>query len=287
MQTTLRYLQQALEGIYPPGEIRALTRLIAEEVCSFSTVEAILHKDTVLDEIHRKKIFLIAERLQRHEPIQYILGFAEFGGMRFQVSPGVLIPRPETEELTDLIVEENRSCPPTRAIDIGTGSGCIAITLARQFPDCRIEGWDISPEALEIAEANNRTAGTTIRFHRRDILQPDFTEEEEGRFDLIVSNPPYIVPSEKADIAPNVLEYEPAVALFVPEENPLLFYRAIAKAGNHLLRPEGRLYLEINPLFASALEALLHEENYRDISLRNDLSGKKRFATATRQPLLS
>ncbi|CDA21503.1 MAG TPA: peptide chain release factor N(5)-glutamine methyltransferase [Candidatus Caccoplasma intestinavium] len=282
MQKTTRYIQKSLEGIYPPEEIRAMTRLIWEDACGFSPVDVILRKDTVLDESLRKKIEVIVEKLLQQEPIQYILGHAYFAGERFKVGPGVLIPRPETEELTLLIMRENKNRQLRKIADIGTGSGCIAITLSRHFHDCRIEGWDISPEALCIATENNQNLGASVSFLQRDILQYTPHAEELYTYDLIVSNPPYIVPSEMAGMEPHVLDYEPHTALFVPENDPLLFYRAIARVGKKLLCKGGKLYFEINPIFARDMSEMLFSEGYCDVRTDNDLFGRQRFASATR-----
>ena len=282
MQKTTRYIKDSLDGLYPPEEIRALTRILWEEVCGFSPVEVILHKDKILDESSRKNIEVIVEKLRQHEPVQYILGHTRFGGLRFGVAPGVLIPRPETEELTALVVDENKEKRPSKIIDIGTGSGCIAITLAHHFPDCRVEGWDISADALRIAEKNNRDLGTRVTFLQRDILHYTPPVEEHDSCDLIVSNPPYIVPSEMAGMEPQVLDHEPHTALFVPENDPLLFYRAIAITARQLLHPGGKLYLEINPLFASATAGRLRAEGFGHVTIIRDLSNRERFVTATR-----
>ena len=282
MQRTTRYIQKSLEGIYPPEEIRAIMRLIWEDVCEFSPVDVILRKDTVLDESLRKKIEVIVEKLLRQEPIQYILGHTYFDGERFKVGSGVLIPRPETEELTHLIIRENKNRQLRKIADIGTGSGCIAIALSRHFHDCCIEGWYISPEALRIATENNRNLGATVSFFQRDILQYIPAAEALCTYDLIVSNPPYIVPSEMAGMEPHVLDYEPHTALFVPEDDPLLFYRAIARVGKGLLRKGGKLYFEINPIFARDMSEMLSSEGYDNIRTDNDLFGRQRFTSATR-----
>ena len=231
MQRTTRYIQKSLEGIYPPEEIRAIMRLIWEDVCGFSPVDVILRKDTVLDESLRKKIEVIVEKLLRQEPIQYILGHIYFAGERFKVGPGVLIPR---------------------------------------------------PEALRIATENNRNLGATVSFFQRDILQYIPAAEALCTYDLIVSNPPYIVPSEMAGMEPHVLDYEPHTALFVPEDDSLLFYRAIARVGKGLLRKGGKLYFEINPIFARDMSEMLFSEGYCDVRTDNDLFGRQRFASATR-----
>ena len=221
-------------------------------------------------------------RLKCGEPLQYVLGKWDFYESEFYVGKGVLIPRPETEELTALVVDENKEKRPSKIIDIGTGSGCIAITLAHHFPDCRVEGWDISADALRIAEKNNRDLGTRVTFLQRDILHYTPPTEEHGSCDLIVSNPPYIVPSEMADMEPQVLDHEPHTALFVPENDPLLFYRAIAITARQLLHPGGKLYLEINPLFATATADRLRAEGFGHVTIIRDLSNRERFVTATR-----
>ena len=282
MQAATRYIHDALHEIYPEGELRALSRLIWEEVCGYSPVEVFLHKDTVLDESRRKKIEFIVEKLRRNEPIQYILGYTCFDGLRFAVTPDTLIPRPETAELVALVAQAFGERPLRRFADIGTGSGCIAIALSHRFTECRAEGWDISPEALRVAGQNNRALGTDVTFCRRDILAYRPQAGDIGQYDLIVSNPPYIVPSEKKAMESRVLDYEPHLALFVPEDDPLLFYRAIATTALTLLIPGGKLFFEINPLFARECAEMLAGAGYADIAVHLDLSGRNRFLSATR-----
>lgn len=282
MQAATEHIRNALRGRYTAGEISALSRLIWEVVCGYSPVDAILHKDTVLDADRRKKIDFIVERLLQNEPIQYILGYADFDGLRFAVTPAVLIPRPETAELVALVGKDFAACPPHRLADVGTGSGCIAVSLAHRFPACEVEGWDISPEALRVAEANNRRIGTKVSFVQRDILAYRPQPDEARQYDLMVSNPPYIVPSEKRTMESRVLDYEPHLALFVPEDDPLRFYRAIAHTALTLLAPRAKLYFEINPLFARECVDMLAQAGYSDVALHTDLSGRNRFISAVR-----
>lgn len=196
----------------------------------------LLHKDTILSEDIHRKIERITDRLSQQEPIQYILGYTDFCGRRFDIAPGALIPRPETEELTRLVITEN-SGQPSRIADLGTGSGCIAVTLALSLSDSKVEAWDISTEALEIAQRNARKHNAHVNFFQRDILRYDVSELPEESLDIIVSNPPYIRRCESRSMSANVLEYEPHIALFVPNESPLLFYEKIAMDSVRLLSP--------------------------------------------------
>ena len=179
-------------------------------------------------------------------------------------------------------MRENKNRQLRKIADIGTGSGCIAITLSRHFHDCRIEGWDISPEALCIATENNQNLGASVSFLQRDILQYTPHAEELYTYDLIVSNPPYIVPSEMAGMEPHVLDYEPHTALFVPENDPLLFYRAIARVGKKLLCKGGKLYFEINQAYGQDMIRMIEMNQYRDVRVIKDIFGKDRILTANR-----
>lgn len=217
------------------------------------------------------------ERLQDGEPVQYVLGEADFCGRTFGVAPGVLIPRPETEELCHWIGESHPSFEGS-ILDIGTGSGCIAITLAADFPQAQVSAWDISNDALQIAQANAERLHAAVCFKLQDALNPP---ADERQYDVIVSNPPYICDREREDMASNVLDHEPHAALFVPDTDPLRFYRAIATYATRALRPGGSLYFEINPLYAEPLETMLRALNYNDVELRQDQFGKWRMAKAT------
>ena len=316
MTETVAYIRNSLKDIYPPGETQALVRLIMERVCGLSTYQLLLGKDKELSDTEKFKIKEIVEGLRLYKPIQYLLGIADFYGMEFKVTPDVLIPRPETAELVERIITDYRSQAP-RILDIGTGSGCIAISLAKHLPRAEVAAVDISPEALTVAEENARLNQVSVSFLELDILSegnPSFmqgklkfhveetkvshkenksftymkpkshTEETTasfiGNFNCIVSNPPYIMDKEKATMEANVLENEPHMALFVPDDDPLLFYRAIARFGQRHLMEGGHLYFEINALCGKETVAMLRQENYTEVELIQDLYGKERIVKA-------
>ena len=279
MQQSIDLLRRKLGEIYPPGEIIGFTRMIFESLCGYTPTDILLHKDTILSEDIHRKIERITDRLSQQEPIQYILGYTDFCGRRFDIAPGALIPRPETEELTRLVITEN-SGQPLRIADLGTGSGCIAVTLALSLPDSKVEAWDISTEALEIAQCNARKHNAHVNFFQRDILRYDVSELPEESLDIIVSNPPYIRRCESRSMSANVLEYEPHIALFVPNESPLLFYEKIAKDSVRLLSPGGKLYFEINETQGEACARMLETAGYKHIRVIKDLYEKNRFVSA-------
>ena len=223
-------------------------------------------------------------RLEQGCPVQYVLGETSFFGHSFHVEPGVLIPRPETEELVGWVAssEELGATNGISILDIGTGSGCIAITLALDIPNAEVEAWDISLEALTIAHKNANTLNANVTFKEKDIFKCSIAPVlAEQKVSVIVSNPPYIVPSESSAMSDSVLNHEPNIALFTPEDDPLKFYRAISNYAKTALLPQGKLYFEINPLFAQQLEALLKEQEFDNITFRNDQYGKQRFVRAT------
>jgi release factor glutamine methyltransferase len=220
--------------------------------------------------------------LRRYLPVQYILGEAEFFGMCFTVNESVLIPRPETEELVELIVNhrfESRSSKLS-IFDIGTGSGCIAVSLAKNIPSATVYATDISGKALSIARQNAVSNCAGVNFVLHDIME-DLPEYLPRQFNIIVSNPPYITPSEKQSMHRNVLDYEPAQALFTPHEEPLLFYRRIAELGTVHLSESGRLFFELNPLYAKETKKMTEAMHYKNVILHKDISGKFRFLEAT------
>ena len=278
MKQSIRRIQNCLQDIYPTGEIKALTRIILEEVCQYSLTDILLHKNSILSASKHQEIETILQRLKQNEPIQYILGHTKFYGININVAPGVLIPRPETEELVELILKENEKLKGN-ILDIGTGSGCIALALAKFLPDSRVEGWDISVEALNIATQNARQNSIETSFSKKDILNLN-TSEISRQYDLIVSNPPYICEREKKEMDRNVLDYEPHLALFVEDSDPLLFYRKIAEAGKSILKPGKRLYFEINALFGKETQKMVEEYGYTDVHIYKDISGKNRFISA-------
>lgn len=282
---------------YEDGEARAVARYLLEVGYGLQMTDILCGATERLpaDELQRK-----TNRLLAGEPVQYVVGTAEFCTRRFHVAPGVLIPRPETEELCRLVEEDRSEGEGIRHIlDIGTGLGCIAITLALNIPGARVEAWDISNEALAIAQENAKMHNADIVFRNVDILsEQPFLQQETGNgahcdehfsnnditkgWDIIVSNPPYIVPSESKEMAEHVLEHEPGIALFAPQDNPLLFYNAIAIYAKQTLNPHGKLFFEINPLFCDQLETLLAGLGFTDVTFCYDRFGRKRFATATK-----
>lgn len=218
----------------------------------------------------------ILARLHNFEPIQYILGEARFLGRTFRVTPGVLIPRPETEELVEMMLKE--LSPVSRVLDVGTGSGCIAISLAKELPESQVTAWDVSGEALSIAAANSKALQASVRFEQRDVLtyEPCVVD----CYDVIVSNPPYVTEAEKQEMEHNVLDWEPSLALFVPDTDPLRFYRRIAVLGLEMLTSGGKLYFEINRAFGKDTVAMLCETGYRAVRLQKDISHNDRFVIA-------
>ena len=278
---TYETLWHLLTPLYGEGEAKAIARMVYEVRYGLTFTDLCIGKDTQLSADDQAELDEIAQRLERHEPIQYVLGKAEFMGKWYDVEPGVLIPRPETEELVRWIVLKET---PATVLDIGTGSGCIAITLAAMYPKATVTAWDISEKALEVARANAIRLKVNVSFQQVDILSesPLPLEGDGGGFSIIVSNPPYICNKEREAMEQNVLDYEPHTALFVPDDDPLLFYRAIAEYGNKALKSDGWLYFEINPLYAEPLRELLSTMSYHDLEIKNDQYGKQRFIRARR-----
>ena len=274
---TYRDICQFLCCRYDEGEARAVARYLLEVGYGLSMSDILCGG---VEQLPQEELKEKMQRLADGEPVQYIVGTAEFCGRRFHVAPGVLIPRPETAELCQWIIEETRGGLPI--LDIGTGSGCIAITLALDIPNAEVEAWDISLEALTIAHKNANTLNANVTFKEKDIIKCSIAPVlAEQKVSVIVSNPPYIVPSESSAMSDSVLNHEPNIALFTPEDDPLKFYRAISDYAKTALLPQGKLYFEINPLFAQQLEALLKEQGFGDITFKNDQYGKQRFVRAT------
>ena len=264
---------------YAETEASALARWILEEEFGFSTLELYAGKDTDFPMEKRKRLNDILVRLARFEPIQYIIGKTEFCGLTLKVSSDVLIPRPETAELVDWIVSD---CPQSglRVLDIGTGSGCIAITLAERMVEAEVSAWDISERALAVARENALHNNVRIAFSCMDVFnEPTGTSV----FDIIVSNPPYITESERAEMERNVLDYEPETALFVPDTDPLRFYRRIAHIGNQMLKPGGKLFFEINRAYGSETAAMLKYGGYSQVEVRSDSYGNARMIKAIKR----
>ena len=266
---------QSLTARYGSREGRAIYMLIMEQRFGLSTTQVLLGKDRELSAHDIGLLDNITERILAGEPVQYVLGACDFHGHTFHVEPGVLIPRPETAELVSLILQEAQ--PGQRALDIGTGSGCIAVSLALE--GLQVTAMDISAEALRIARGNARELQADVEFLQEDILHPASTNQQ---WDIIVSNPPYIRHMEAGDMEPTVLEHEPHTALFVPDSDPLLFYRAIGRyAWEHLGR-QGRLWFEINREFHKETCQLLEGFGFTGIEARKDFYGNYRFVKAIR-----
>lgn len=277
MKAIIRQINENLSGSYTAGEISALTRIIATELLGVSQMAFYLKDDITLTARQQALLDNAIERLKRQEPIQYILGYSDFCGLRFKVTPATLIPRPETSELVEWIASEaTGNCS---ILDIGTGSGCIAVSLAHKMPQSKVTAWDISPDALAVATENSTAIGCAVEFEEVDILAYEPTGEQ---FDIIVSNPPYIKENEKNAMHANVLDWEPHTALFVPDSDPLLFYRTIAKKGLTLLKPGGRLYFEINRAHGKETMDMLAALGYTSIELRKDFADNDRMIRAVK-----
>lgn len=271
---TYRELWRTLEPLYGNGEARAVTDYVLDVCFGLSKADIMCGAVEEMTAEKTAELNKIFGRLTEGEPVQYVLGRAEFSGRWFNVRPGVLIPRPETEELCAWITADSKAADCPKVLDIGTGSGCIAITLQLNMPESKVTAWDISADALDVARENAQLLGANVNFVRQDALNA----KPEGEWDVIVSNPPYICEKEKKDMAVNVLEHEPHTALFVPDADPLLFYRAITRLAVQTLSKGGRLYFEINPIYADDTCRMMRAEGMTAVELRSDMYGKQRMA---------
>lgn len=295
---TYNQLWKRLTAIYNEREAQAIVRTVLDALFGMSLTDICLGKVTQLSADDTTRLEKIMQRLEKSEPVQYVLGAEWFAGRLFDVAPGVLIPRPETEDLVKWACDEAKGkekednskeergkeekevskkgeeAPHPSILDIGTGSGCIAITVALALPQARVTAWDISTDALAIAAGNAHRLGASVRFEHQDALS---APDDEERWDVIVSNPPYICDRERADMSDNVLSYEPELALFVPDSDPLLFYRAIARYASKALKPGGRLLFETNTAYAHEVAQVMANEGFTAIEVRNDCFGKPRM----------
>lgn len=278
MNTTIHYIKNALQGYYPDSEVISLAKLLLTQVFGISVIELYGGKDRSFSEKEQKQLDDILARLQKYEPIQYIIGTEEFYSLQLEVNENVLIPRPETQELVDWIIKDNLG-RKGRVLDIGTGSGCIPITLAKFLSGMEVTSWDISKEALRVAERNCLLNEVKVILEHKDVLQVDSVEIQ---YDIIVSNPPYITEKEKKTMDHNVLDWEPSLALFVPDEDPMLFYRKIAKLGTSILKKQGQLFFEINQGYGGQTMKVLEDLGYSHIELKKDLFGNDRMIKAIR-----
>ena len=269
------FIDDSLKGRFDALELETVKRALCTELLGVSALSYYTKEELPPSAERDSRLKAALDSLKKGEPLQYVIGSTPFCGLTFKVDSRVLIPRPETAELVEWIARDAYN--DGSLLDIGTGSGCIAISLAHVLTGWKVQGWDISDGALEVARQNNGLNGTDVEFSKVDILN---APDQDYGFDVIVSNPPYIMDSEKAQMENTVLDYEPHTALFVPDNDPLLFYRAIAGFGRRALNKDGRIFFEINPLKADSMAELLSAEGYHDIELRKDIYGKRRMIKA-------
>jgi len=288
MQNTINIIRESLSAasdsrgnaLYEEREIRSIIDLLLEEVCGLSRVDRVLHPSLALPDQQRETLLTIAQKLKLGQPVQQALEYAWFCGTKFRVTSDVLIPRPETAELVDWIVTSSGTLPHLRICDIGTGSGCIALSLARLLPQSEVTAIDVSDAALSVASANALDQQLErVKFVQQNILEA--TPNDLGTFDIIVSNPPYICRKEGREMSDIVLKNEPELALFVPDDDPLLFYRTIAQLARNCLSPQGRLFFEINAAYGSETCQMLAELGFTQVELRQDINGRDRMIFAS------
>ncbi|MFM1840373.1 MAG: methyltransferase, HemK family [Bacteroidota bacterium] len=278
LQDTKQAMKHQLSNVYDALELNSIVNILIEEVTGWDALHQNIHKNDALEQSHTDQLTHYVEKLLTGKPLQYIIGKAWFMGKAFMVNEAVLIPRPETEELVEWIVEYAQIInKPLSILDIGTGSGCIPISLKQAIPNASITAIDISKEALAVAQQNATAHNTNIEWIELDILQ---TKHLKDQYDIIVSNPPYIPLREKPNMQSQVIDHEPAIALFVPDQYPLIFYSKIAHIGKSALKPNGQLFFEIHYDQGEAIMALLNEMGYH-AELRQDIYGKDRMVRAS------
>lgn len=271
-------MSKELKDLYDYDEINALVNIIIKTITGLTKLHELYNPDLIIASDNITTILTACTELKKGKPIQYVLGETTFYDMTIKLSEATLIPRPETEELVDLIIKENTGFRG-EIIDIGTGSGCIAIALANNIPGSKIRGVDISEKALAIARENAiLNNASAITFSTLDVFNPDYDLISQA--DIMVSNPPYVMESEKRKMHANVLEYEPHTALFVSDNDPLVYYRAILNIGNKMLKENGKLYFEINEAMGKQMLKLMASYDYSDIQLIKDINNKVRFIKA-------
>ena len=297
-------LWHRLTGIYDTDEAKAIVRWMLDIRFGLSLTDIVCGKLDELTDAEQSELERMMQRLEAGEPVQYVTGTTEFCGRQFHVEPGVLIPRPETEELCRWMIEKRKDQERRRegvrrggeyqVLDVGTGSGCIAITLSLEMKDAKVTAWDISDDALTIAQKNAEALGAEVAFEKRDALNLNHGDRHSDlrcttiiepvpmiqQWDMIVSNPPYVCMKEAATMEKHVLEHEPHLALFVPDDDPLRFYRAIAHYAWETLKPNGLLYFELNPLYACETEEMVRRLGFAETDIKQDMFGKQRFLKA-------
>jgi release factor glutamine methyltransferase len=270
-----------LESVYLKEEINSFFFMLTESYFNISRIQLALQPNFEINKQLKVKILIALKALKNHEPIQYIIGETEFLGLPFKVNESVLIPRPETEELVEWIINKQQTTnnKQLNILDIGTGSGCIAISLAKNLPNAKVFALDVSKKALDIAKDNAKRNNVIVEFVEADILKTeDLRHKTEGlKFNIIVSNPPYVRALEKEQMQPNVLKHEPHLALFVEAEDSLLFYRKITQIANKVLSSNGQLYFEINEYLGKDMLKLLKDEGFEEVEIKKDIFGKDRM----------
>lgn len=279
LKTVKRSFLEALEDQYPETESSSFFNLLAEDILRLKRIDVATNLYAVVSGKKHERFLNALKRLKENEPIQYVLGKTEFYGLPFKVNKNVLIPRPETEELVDWILKSTDKAESINILDIGTGSGCIAITLAKHMPNNTVYALDVSDAALKVAQENAELNAVDINFIEADVLEMD---NLDVKYNIIVSNPPYVREQEKEQMQANVVDYEPHEALFVKNNDALLFYRAIAVMAKENLYEGGTLYFEINEFLGEETKSLLIESGFSNVELKKDMSGKDRLIKATR-----
>lgn len=284
VEEVMRGARNRLAAAYGEREASAMVDEMMWRIKGWNRTATIIHGNETVTGYLSARVDATVEQLLAGEPIQYIFGRAQFYGLDFAVNGATLIPRPETAQLVDMIADRYRKSIDLRVLDLGTGSGCIALALGRTLPFTReITAVDISEKALEMARQNATDLKVKATFICGDMLAGDFADRYlSSKYDIIVSNPPYIAQHEAAAMERNVLDHEPHTALFVPDDDPLLFYRAIARIASECLEDKGTLFLEINPLFAKELATMLHEHGFQDVDIEKDMQKADRFIIAKR-----
>ena len=273
-----RYYASELEKIYGSDESNALIMILLEHYFDIDRVKMAMDPELRLSESEMLTLHFAVKELLKNKPVQYVLGETEFCGMRFLVNENVLIPRPETEELVNQLV--SCSVSQSAVLDIGTGSGCIAISLAKLLKDSVVTAVDVSEKALEVAKKNADANGVNVQFVLDDILNPQNPELVENQYDIVVSNPPYVCESEKSEMRANVLDYEPSTALFVSDNDPLIFYRKILEFTQKALKPDGEVWFEINEKFGTEMKDLCLEKGYKNVEIIKDFRERDRILRA-------
>jgi release factor glutamine methyltransferase len=276
LKESFQHFQILIQASYEPEEARSISQMVFKEILGYDTIKLILNEQELLPAALFEQLDQIAFLLNQHKPIQYILGYEEFMGMKFTVNENVLIPRPETEELVEWVIEDNAHLDNIQLADFGTGSGCIAISLKKILPNAVVYGYDLSEKALSVAKKNATQLNADVQFSEFDILNGTLVQ----KLDIIVSNPPYVMEQEKSLMQKNVLDYEPAMALFVENDRPLIFYEKLVALAENNLNEGGSIYFEINESLASETIQLFNLEKWYEPIIRKDIRDKDRMLRA-------